>query len=394
MADRIPERVFVSYSRKDQDWLAKIEAQLGPLVRRGEIQPWIDRGRIEFGDQFTAEITEAIDTCSAAIILVSPHFQNSDFIQENELPRLLRHANAGKLRLYWVLLADCLLVDELGGYHAVNDSNLPLEAMSSSEVNSVLAQMARALRKHVRQMQAGEAIEPPEPDPSPISAENPLENCLGMKFVPVPGLDSVLFSVWQTRVQDYAAFAAENPGIDMEWKDYEYKGHKQGPDHPVINVSWEDAVAFCQWLSKKEGKTYRLPSDHEWSVAVGIGDREDPNASPEDKSDKLGEIYPWGTQWPPPENACNWSGEKRFPFTAPVGSFALEHHGIKDLSGNVWEWCQDWYDNDHKYRVLRGGSWGNGNEVLLRSSYRHVGTPSSRFNCLGFRCVLEVGSGG
>ncbi len=246
----------------------------------------------------------------------------------------------------------------------------------------------------------------PEPKPKPVSKEHPLTNSLGMNFVPVPGLDGVLFSVWQTRVQDYAAFAAENPGIDMSWRDSEHKGHKQGPDHPVVKVSWEDANAFCEWLSRKEGKTYRLPTDHEWSVAVGIGDREDANASPAEKSGELGKIYPWGTQWPPLENTCNWNDEKkragkaavfarffarRFAFTAPVGSFALDHHGIKDLSGNVWEWCQDWYDNDHEHRVLRGGSWANGYEIRLQSSYRSRGAPAYRNNHFGFRCVLEVG---
>jgi formylglycine-generating enzyme len=63
--------------------------------------------------------------------------------------------------------------------------------------------------------------------------------------------------------------------VDGSWKDVEYQGHKQGPDHPVVNVRCEDARA-CTWLLKKEGKTYRLPTDHEWSLAVEIGDREDP----------------------------------------------------------------------------------------------------------------------
>ncbi len=402
MPERIPERIFISYSRKDADWLARVESQLSPLVHAGHIAPWIDRGEIEYGDQFTREIIEGIDTCSAAIILVSPNFQHSGFIRENELPRLLRHADNGEIRLYWILVSDCLLADELGAYHAVNDSQTPLVEMTPGQVDRVLAQMARDLRQHVANMTAciaqGEATIPSPPSPPsppvPEPLETPAENSLGMRFVPVPGLDGVRFSVWQTRVQDYAAFAAENPGIGMSWKDVEFEGHQQGPDHPVVNVSWEDATAFCEWLSRKEGQTYRLPTDHEWSVAVGLGDREDPNALPAKKTGQFGEIYPWGTEWPPPENTCNWRKEKRFPFTAPVGSFALEHHGIKDLSGNVWEWCQDWYDNDHKYRVLRGGSWDLDYELDLRSSYRDRFTPSYRYYLIGFRCVLEVGGGG
>ncbi len=232
-------------------------------------------------------------------------------------------------------------------------------------------------------------------------AKGPMENSLGMRFVPVPGLDSVQFSIWQTRVQDYAAFAKENPQIDQSWKNVEYRGQKQGPDHPVVNVSWEDAKAFCHWLSQKEGQTYRLPSDHEWSVAVGIGDREDPRQSPAEKSGKLANVYPWGSAWPPPKGSGNFSGSESaseydkiegytdpFPFTAPVGSFELNHHGIKDLGGNVWEWIDDWYSIDQTYRVLRGGSWNLNDGMLLRSSCRNGNRPSSRYVSRGFRCVV------
>ncbi len=230
-------------------------------------------------------------------------------------------------------------------------------------------------------------------------------NTLGMEFVPVPGLPGIEFSRWQTRVQDYAVYASEAKGVDMSWRNYEYKGEKQDLDHPVINVSWKDAVKFCQWLSKREGVEYRLPSDHEWSEAVGIGAEEDPSTSPRVKDGQV-PGYPWGKKWPPRVGLGNYAGEEtkkfyfneisgyedEYPFTAPVGSFDLEHHGIKDLSGNVWEWCQDWYDEETKEsRVLRGGSWVNGNERHLLSSFRSNGTPSFRDINMGFRCVRVVG---
>ena len=221
-----------------------------------------------------------------------------------------------------------------------------------------------------------------------------------MKFVPVPGTD-ILMSVWETRVQDYAAFAKANPGTDMEWKDYSYGGHDQGPDHPVVNVSWEDARAFCAWLGRKEGRKYRLPTDHEWSLAVGIGEKENPLDSPADKDMELSDVYPWGTQWPPPDGAGNYCGEETelsyaiggykddFSFTAPVGSFSLEHHGIKDLSGNAWEWVEDQWEPNSSSRVLRGGSWDDGSRDDLLSSYRNGSDPTNRSNNIGFRCVLS-----
>jgi len=130
----------------------------------------------------------------------------------------------------------------------------------------------------------------------------------------------------------------------------------------VVNVTWGEAQAFCEWLSKKEGKTYRLPTDHEWSLAVGIGDREDANARPKDKAMKIPWVFPWGTQWPPPLGAGNYAGEEanlfgadfmvieryrdNHPFTSPVGSYWANSLGIYDLGGNVWEWCDDQYRTD------------------------------------------------
>ncbi|MDF1756655.1 MAG: SUMF1/EgtB/PvdO family nonheme iron enzyme [Verrucomicrobiales bacterium] len=225
-------------------------------------------------------------------------------------------------------------------------------------------------------------------------------NSLGMPFVPVPGLDGVQFCIWQTRVQDYAAYAAENPRIDMAWK--AISACQGGPDHPVVCVSWEDATAFCEWLSRKEGKPYRLPTDHEWSVAVGIGDQEDPAASPVDKGHLIKD-YPWGNQWPPPAGSGNFAGEETssrpkiegyrdpFPFTAPVGSFELNHYGIKDLSGNVGEFCQDGYMSEQYIRVSRGSSWTDHSEGSLRSSIRLGVHRTVRDLFIGFRVVVGVG---
>ena len=88
----------------------------------------------------------------------------------------------------------------------------------------------------------------------------------------------------------------------MSWKKIEAYGVpvSAGDDHPVVNVNWEDSVAFCDWLSKKEGKVYRLPTDREWSYAVGIGTKEEKRLTPEKLDAKLKEMYPWGKTWPPP----------------------------------------------------------------------------------------------
>ncbi len=232
-------------------------------------------------------------------------------------------------------------------------------------------------------------------------------NSLGMKFVSVKitggprNRQQVWFSIWMTRVQDYRKYAEAKSGVDGKWKN---PGFAQGGDHPVVNVSWEDAVAFCEWLTQQERSAgriaatakYRLPTDHEWSCAAGIGAREAAEASPMSKDDKLGDVYPWDTQWPPPKGVGNYAASLKvdeFEYTSPVGSFPANSSGLYDLGGNAWEWCEDLYDaTSNLVRVVRGGSWFNDRRVFLRSACRGCNDPRSRFDRNGFRVVL-VGGG-
>jgi formylglycine-generating enzyme required for sulfatase activity len=248
--------------------------------------------------------------------------------------------------------------------------------------------------------------------PATASKDAPFVNSLGMKFVPVPitggptGGQRVLFSVWETRVQDYAAFARETKLAEIRRK----------PNYPAMMVNWEEATAFCNWLTdleRKAGKLganegYRLPSDHEWSCAVGIGAQEDAAQTPAEKGEKLAEIFPWGSAWPPPAGAGNFAGEEvradvgtelgpkgfvesytdAFADASPVGSFPANSLGLYDLDGNVREMCGDWIDGAKRYRVARGGSWTDSDRADLRSSRRVSATPTGRTRALGFRVVL------
>jgi len=221
--------------------------------------------------------------------------------------------------------------------------------------------------------------------------EAPFENTLGMKFAPVSGTN-VLFSVWETRVRDYDAFARET-GRNVFKPDF-----SQTPNDPVVYVSWDDAKAFCAWLTQKErgqGKiarqqSYRLPTDAEWSTAVGL--HYESGSTPKEMDGKIADVYPWGTQWPPPRGAGNydaWLEVDSFDKTSPAGSFSTNRYGLYDMGGNVWEWCENWYDGKQKYRVLRGGSCSNVGREYLLSSYRYLVGPDYRCVDEGFRCVLS-----
>jgi len=240
-------------------------------------------------------------------------------------------------------------------------------------------------------------------------------NSLGMIFMPVPQA-RVAFSIYETRVRDFAAFAATQPVLDgTNWNRALYHGVvavSDGPDFPVVDVSWNDASNFCSWLTetgRKSGEisdngTYRLPTDQEWSWAVGIGGRET-GATPREKNGKLENVYPWGTQFPPPPGAGNFADEAAFHFftnwphiegyndgfvtTAPVGSFRPNAFGLYDLAGNAMEWCGDLYDPGHKQRVLRGGAWINCGPRSLWSSARNHAAPDKYSVATGFRCVLD-----
>lgn len=238
----------------------------------------------------------------------------------------------------------------------------------------------------------------------------PFTNSLGMKFVPVPGTQ-ILMCIHETRRADYAAYAATNSTANASWKNVAMENIPigAGDDEPVVNVSWDDAKAFCEWLSKKEGRIYRLPLDREWSIAVGIGSQEPASGfTPESLSAKLTDVYPWGRQWPPAKGAGNYADEDcrkkiksektmegyadGFAVTAPVMSFPPNELGIYDLAGNVWEWCEDWFNTEQKLHILRGASWGSSARKPLLSSFRASQAADRRWRCDGFRCVLVVES--
>jgi formylglycine-generating enzyme required for sulfatase activity len=170
---------------------------------------------------------------------------------------------------------------------------------------------------------------------------------------------------------------------------------------PVIYVSWDDANDYCEWLSRKMGLKFKLPSEAQWEKAARGSD---------------GRQYPWGNHDPyyqgkwyvnyAAHDSWEKKGEDGFEYTAPVGSYHLgaSPYGLLDMAGNVWEWCADWYDGGYyknsppknpegplkgSYRVVRGGGWDY-YAVGIRCAFRNYDTPSNRFNYLGFRLCREV----
>jgi hypothetical protein len=220
---------------------------------------------------------------------------------------------------------------------------------------------------------------------------SPFPNSLGMRFTPVHGTQ-VAFSIWDTRVQDYQVFVLET---QRKWATPKFP---QSPSDPAVFVSWEDAKAFCGWLTVKDrtagwialSQRYRLPADAEWSIAIGLPPEK--GITPEEKDTLVIRMYPWGAEWPPPPGAGNYAKTsaalKPTIGTMPVGSFMPNPLGLYDMGGNVWQWCEDLYAPGRRQRVLRGGSFADWGVDLLLSSARTYNMPDAINDYSGFRCVM------
>jgi sulfatase modifying factor 1 len=164
---------------------------------------------------------------------------------------------------------------------------------------------------------------------------------------------------------------AEQAGESYTWRNYA----QDKPQHPVVLVTWSDAVAYCEWLGK------RLPSEAEWEKAA---------------KGTEGFAYPWGDEWALDKANTEESGCRG---TTIVGSFpqGASPYGVMDMAGNVAEWTTDWYEAypgstfaspyfGKKYRVIRGGGWFS-EAHLVRTTERSASSEDLRNDDVGFRCV-------
>lgn len=209
-------------------------------------------------------------------------------------------------------------------------------------------------------------------------------------------LDEYLIGKGPVTNRQYAIFVNQ-AGVQSpaHWKNGRYPPELE--NHPVVNISWQDAGNFCAWLAHLTGLPIRLPTEAEWEKAArGDGER----------------LYPWGNQ-KPNANLSNFENQRWFRIfgnsgkTTPVGRYSPQGdspYGCVDMAGNVCEWCSDWYAADYyknspiqnpigpavgRVRVLRGGGW-HINERNIRCADRGSFEPTGIIHFIGFRCACSA----
>jgi formylglycine-generating enzyme required for sulfatase activity len=222
-------------------------------------------------------------------------------------------------------------------------------------------------------------------------AKYPVTNAQFKCFVDGRGYDQEKYwtkAGWAWRQGKGEQFRRKHREWPGGWEDGQFPPEKA--NHPVVSVTWYEALAYTQWLAEVTGKPYRLPSEAEWEKAA--------------RGDQDKREYPWGHEFDP-KKANLGIGDERVGGTSPVGIYpgGASPTGILDLSGNVWEWCSSLF-RDYPYdsedgredleaegrRVLRGGSWITYNERYARCSFRLFALPSLFLVDYGFRILVSA----
>lgn len=398
--------VFISYSRTDSEYVEKLVQKL----QAEGFDIWYD-GRTDYGDEWWEEIIKAIEGCAAFIVVMTPESGKSRWVKREVMRAdrldkrqyaLLLDSDVESSSL-WAMFEHIQLVD-------VRDKSLP-----PSRFYDILARHAKRDTNTAQIISLSPQNElPPPPDLSSILPP-PFEWCYisaGKVTIEygkwnVRGylvtthkdfiVDGFYLSKYPITNTQYEVFVKSNDGYcDERWwyfsesaKAWRLKNPKpklstfDGADCPRTDISWYEAVAFCHWLDARASKIawqpkllhITLPTEQQWQRAAQGDD---------------GRKYPWGNEFD--KNHCN-SKENNLGQTSPVQHFSegKSPFGVFDMSGNVWEWCSNYfyYSNNivntkFEVRIARGGSWGYYIDTIP-VKFRNFDKPDTRHNALGFR---------
>jgi formylglycine-generating enzyme required for sulfatase activity len=409
MSNRL--KVFLCHSSADKTTVRELYDR---LLTEGWIDPWLDEKKLLPGQDWDLAIEKAVEESHAVIVCVSNSSVTKEGYIQKELRFVLDIALTKPEEEIFVIplrLEDCQPPRRLRAFHYVDYFPKPQQ---DNAFNMVLESLKlRAGTVGVKVGRDSVPTTPAEPKPTQVVAPSASRIASQVydfepQMIHIPAGKFVMGSndyddakpPHTVELSEY--YIGKYPVTNREYqafvRDAKYKAPKswggdqfpQGKaNHPVVYVSWKDAVAYCKWLSKKTGSQYRLPTEAEWEKAArGTDDHR----------------YPWGSAAPNKDllNYKNNVGD-----TTVVGKYegGKSPYGVYDMVGNVWEWVNDWYGKTYyqksptknplgptsgESRVLRGGSWGNFDFHNVHSVYRCYNAPTYIIDDVGFRCACSV----
>lgn len=471
MPQPAPERrhVFISYTRGDRAWVDRLQRMMKPLLRAADqqIALW-DDSQIEPGAKWRGTIETALAEAKVALLLVSDAFLASEFVMNEEVPKLLAAAEAEGVRVLWVSLSPCLVEHTpISDYQAVLPLDHYLEELPKPQQQRALKMIAERICeallepgpapnpvvetvavKLVDEKQDHVPLSPPlTPPPAPPGlaphtfhletarillsgkgwtaerqplklegAREDLGGGVSLPLVRIPAGEFLMGSpddeqerqaregpLHRRRLQEF--WMGQTEITQAQWRAVmssnpsHFSGKPDSFQRPVETVSWFQAIAFCQRLSERTGRSYTLPTEAQWEYACRAE-----TTTPFHFGDT---ITPKLANYDGKYNyAIGPKGEYRGQ-TTPVKMFPANKWGLHNMHGNVWEWCLDrWqWHGDYKGAPVDGGAWGsynyrNGDGYGLirgggwfdrpsycRSASRLTFTPYGAVSYVGFRVV-------
>jgi formylglycine-generating enzyme required for sulfatase activity len=398
--DPNPDTLFISYAREDVEFAQKLNADL----QRHGVTTWIDEFGIRSGEDWPNRIATAIEGCQAVLVILSPDSVASKWVQrelafadkkgKRVLPLLhrpcklppsfeLRFGNVQRAdfscRSYETNLVELLVsITQVLGLIIATPAPTPRRKPLAKAASDVLA-IASPIQLELVRIPAGEFLmgSDKSKDKDAQGNEQPQHRVYVSEFY---------IGKYPVTNAQYATFIkTTSHRAPKHWEGVKIPSGKG--KHPVVNVSWHDAVAFCQWLSRETGQAFRLLTEAEWEKAARGTD---------------GRIYPWGNAWDKTKLNSEESGPGD---TTPVGQYSPggdSPYGAVDMSGNVWEWCADRFDEQEyqrrakstvkdprgpeegALRVLRGGAFYY-KASRARCAFRYYHYPNDRGRRGGFR---------
>jgi formylglycine-generating enzyme required for sulfatase activity len=395
-----PLKTFIIYARKDEAHKQELVAHLkSTLVVTGHLEIWEDSAILP-GEEWEKIIEQHLRSADLFLVLLSVDALNSSFIQKTELKTALQK----KGRIVPILVRNCYWVSIpiFAGLQGLPKNMKPITSFKHSD--DAWTEVVIALHKMVvsiRKKRIPRPISVPQPAPQPNVFDDGLVLVPGGTFM--MGCTSEQKDcksdehAHQVTLSDF--YIGKYEVTQKEWTDIMGKNpsyFKYGDNYPVERVSWGDVQTFLGELNTKyPNRNYRLPTEAEWEYAARGGGKEVLFGNGKNILD-------------PKEANFNASADHKKPYsvageyrhkTTPVGSFIPNALGLYDMSGNVYEWCNDWYGDDYyknspatnpqgptsgSYHVLRGGSWFN-DPQYCRVSFRNSNTPGYRIDNIGFR---------